>query len=341
MNLHMKNTALIIGMVLCLAFLTVSVTAATTLQITLLTNKQSYWLGDMVQIYGYLDANGSRVYDGMINLEMDTPASSDGGSYPTLFRTLPTGTTPTAQQAIQITTLFCSNDQGLPKSNIKRGTGGHFNVTLLNNNDTAITGYTLTLSVFDTLKGIVDSGYISNSNLLPHGKITYNIPFYVQSGAPLGTARIYANVFTKLPRQGGYLIAYEKNNTFSITDTALAAEQITAKQSPTSQNVLAGANGQWLANFSIPRYRYVGNYSIYTSARYAKTTTTAQKTIEVRVPDVNKDGKINVLDLIKVASKLGWVGTPGSIPEDVDRNGRVNVLDLIKVGQYIGWQQPP
>ena len=52
--------------------------------------------------------------------------------------------------------------------------------------------------------------------------------------------------------------------------------------------------------------------------------------------DVNGDGRVNVLDLISVAGKLGWVGPPGSIPQDQTGDGRVNVLDLILVAKYLG-----
>ena len=56
----------------------------------------------------------------------------------------------------------------------------------------------------------------------------------------------------------------------------------------------------------------------------------------VKLGDVNGDGKVNVLDLISVASQLGWVGPPGSIPQDQTGDGRVNVLDLIFVARYLG-----
>ena len=52
--------------------------------------------------------------------------------------------------------------------------------------------------------------------------------------------------------------------------------------------------------------------------------------------DVNGDGKVNVLDLISVAGKLGWIGPPGSIPQDQNSDGRVNVLDLIFVAGKLG-----
>lgn len=67
----------------------------------------------------------------------------------------------------------------------------------------------------------------------------------------------------------------------------------------------------------------------------------SSKLLVTRIPnsevDINGDGHINVLDLIRVATKLGWQGQPYAIPEDVTKDGKVNVLDLIRVAQYLGW----
>ena len=56
--------------------------------------------------------------------------------------------------------------------------------------------------------------------------------------------------------------------------------------------------------------------------------------------DVNRDGSINVLDLIVVASELGNTGT--NIVVDVNRDGVVNILDLILVaGMFEGVAAAP
>jgi peptide/nickel transport system substrate-binding protein len=48
------------------------------------------------------------------------------------------------------------------------------------------------------------------------------------------------------------------------------------------------------------------------------------------------DWVVNVLDLITVASSVGWTGRPGDIPQDINKDGKVNVLDLILVATNIG-----
>ena len=49
--------------------------------------------------------------------------------------------------------------------------------------------------------------------------------------------------------------------------------------------------------------------------------------------DVNKDGVVNVLDLVLVGRSFG---ASGEIPTDVNGDGSVNVLDLVLVGNAIG-----
>jgi hypothetical protein len=49
--------------------------------------------------------------------------------------------------------------------------------------------------------------------------------------------------------------------------------------------------------------------------------------------DVNADGLVNVLDLIRVGQHQGENGQPGWIAEDVNEDGTINVLDMILIGQ--------
>ena len=57
--------------------------------------------------------------------------------------------------------------------------------------------------------------------------------------------------------------------------------------------------------------------------------------ITARAPlDVNKDGVLNILDLVLVASQFGQTGA--SIPADVNGDGVVNILDLVSVADGIG-----
>jgi hypothetical protein len=88
-----------------------------------------------------------------------------------------------------------------------------------------------------------------------------------------------------------------------------------------------------------PGYGQAGVYSnIHFEVSDGSLTDSEDITITVNQPregcDVNSDGAVNVLDLIRVGQHWGEVGSPGWIPEDVNRDGTVNVLDSILIGQY-------
>ena len=67
-----------------------------------------------------------------------------------------------------------------------------------------------------------------------------------------------------------------------------------------------------------------------------------QFTVEERLltGDVNRDGVVNILDLIRVARQLGQSVAAGS-PVDVNGDGVVNIFDLTLVAQGIGRAAPP
>jgi PKD repeat protein len=54
------------------------------------------------------------------------------------------------------------------------------------------------------------------------------------------------------------------------------------------------------------------------------------------IGDVDGDGFVNVLDMIRVGQHWGETGTPGWMPEDVNKDGTINVLDMIVIGQHWG-----
>ena len=51
--------------------------------------------------------------------------------------------------------------------------------------------------------------------------------------------------------------------------------------------------------------------------------------------DVNRDGDVNILDLIRVAQQLGK-SVPSDSPVDINGDGVVNIFDLTLVAQGIG-----
>ena len=70
-----------------------------------------------------------------------------------------------------------------------------------------------------------------------------------------------------------------------------------------------------------------------------QVTLPSTPTTETRTPafgDINSDGVVNLLDLIRVAASLGQAVPQGGNPADVNQDGVVNVVDLIKVAGALG-----
>ena len=69
-----------------------------------------------------------------------------------------------------------------------------------------------------------------------------------------------------------------------------------------------------------------------------RANTTATKTLTITVGyaawDVNRDGTINVLDMINISQHWGESGTADWILQDVNSDGVINVLDMIIIGQH-------
>ena len=62
---------------------------------------------------------------------------------------------------------------------------------------------------------------------------------------------------------------------------------------------------------------------------------------EIKIPafgDVNRDGAVNILDLVVVAVSFGQTVTEGGNPADVNEDGVVNIVDLVQVAGATRWR---
>jgi hypothetical protein len=87
-----------------------------------------------------------------------------------------------------------------------------------------------------------------------------------------------------------------------------------------------------------PNYDQAGAYTnIHFQVSDGKMT--AFEDIKITVanvvrPDVNDDGSINVLDMIRIGQRWSQTGAGGWIREDVNEDGTINVLDATLIGQH-------
>jgi len=62
---------------------------------------------------------------------------------------------------------------------------------------------------------------------------------------------------------------------------------------------------------------------------------------EVLLTDVNGDGEVNILDLVRVASNFGEPVSDENAAADVNGDGEINILDLVRIAQDFGKSAAP
>jgi hypothetical protein len=80
---------------------------------------------------------------------------------------------------------------------------------------------------------------------------------------------------------------------------------------------------------------------VYASIRFQVSDGSLSDTEDITITvsggvlaDVNNDGAVNSLDMIRVGQHWNETGESGWIPEDINKDGTVNVLDATLVGQH-------
>lgn len=73
---------------------------------------------------------------------------------------------------------------------------------------------------------------------------------------------------------------------------------------------------------------------------YHITTDCTARIRIVLIGDLNGDGVVNILDIVKVAIKYGQSGPPGWIVEDVNRDGYITILDIVTIAIHYGEGYP-
>jgi hypothetical protein len=135
--------------------------------------------------------------------------------------------------------------------------------------------------------------------------IDHNL-FYCPSGYS-GVNKYGTNYMTSNP------LLVNPPSDFSLQSTSPAINAASATYAPDDDYI--GTSRPQGAGYDIGAYEYTGDQT------YPDW-------------DVNADGKINVLDMIRIGQHWGETGQTGWIPEDVNNDGSVNVLDMILVGQH-------
>lgn len=291
--------------ILHLVLLTPLIYAPQTLQITVTTDKQSYDLGENVQVHGNLTLDSVLVQDGLVAIQIDTASGA-----PIVIRTLRTGTLPPQDWKIELLEVVPCDSEGNPKSSFQRGTIAYFKPTIRSTDSIARTVavslnlyYAPSMLPFRALFPL--TGYTINPGETKSSIL--GVP--IQSTAATGGAMVYASVFTTRPKDGGTAYSSEESAPFTITSSSAATAAYTSETvNP------ASTEGNLNLTFKLPSTNGIlGQYTAYANAMYkgedafpliARTNCSFQV---ILTGDIYVDGIVDFRDLSIVARAYGSV----------------------------------
>ena len=302
---------------------------AESLTISLETDKQIYNLGEFVNIYGNLTLNDDEVQDGIVSLEVDNPRGD-----PIVIRTLNTGSVPTTNWPIEIVEIVSCDQNGVPKSSFSRGSYVYIRVRWKNNStDTLYTVVTLYIEFPDK------SPYVAFAavrvNIPPNQTYMVFPSIYLPDDAPTGTAIVYGNVLSELPKNSGTAYCPEKITYFEITTSystqSIQTENIIPQQETT---------GQFNYSFKLKEINgKIGNYTVYSTSSYQGNYAFQLTMFEViLLGDLNGDGIVDIRDISTVGRAFGsYPGHPNWNPiADLNGDNIVDIRDISTVGRNFG-----
>jgi hypothetical protein len=316
MRIHKFVSILII---LHLVLLTPSIYAPQTLQITVTTDKQSYDLGENVQVHGNLTLDGVPVQDGLVAIQIDT-ARGD----PIVIRTLPTGTLPPQDWKIELLEIVPCDSEGNPKSSFQRGATAYFKPTIRSTDSIARTvAISLNLYYAPSMLPFRALFPLTGYTIYPGETKSSILAVPIQSTAATGGAMVYASVFTTRPKDGGTAYSSEKSAPFTITSSSAA----TATYATETVNP-ASTEGNLNLTFKLPSTNGIlGQYTAYANAMYKGEDAfplidrTNHSFQVILTGDIYVDGIVDFRDLNIIARAYG------SVPGDQKWDERA---DLIK-----------
>jgi len=293
------------------------------LVINLYSKSQEYFLNEGITIYGNLTYMGSKVYDGIVALQIIKPENKT-----MTIRVVSTGPTDPTKYLVRITQFYPSDSQGNPRTTpYRKGTFAYLTAYIVNNDVVAYPLY-FAVNIYDQF-GKPWAISISTGTIQPGENKFAIVGYPIPSDFPTGTAAAYAVALTAEPRNNGLPHCPEAKTTFQV-------ESSEAKQIVTSTY----KNGDFRLNISMPFNANPGIYTVYASSVYYYISAFNQLTYKIRVPDINNDGCVDIYDIIIVAVAFGSSeGSPNWNPTaDINGDKTVDIYDLITVAANFGWE---
>jgi len=327
-SVHAIVNVLIITLVIALT----SSASGSNLKLSLATDGQVYDVSEKVLISGNLTLNEEPVSDALVALEIDNPKNETF-----VIRTLIIGSGGSAPWPIEIQELVPCDAYGNPKNSFPQGGYAGFKIKIKNN---AATSYNVisTINLFYANEVPFDAFIFFEGQMDPGQVITNSFwPVPIPSDAFVGDAVAFANIYNKLPRDGGFAYSPEKSAAFSITGHGSGASG-----SASMIVSLEGSTGTFNLTVGLAlTYIRLGNYTIYARTYYQPYIAYHESTFQVRLlGDLFPDGKIDMKDISIVAKAFGsTIGDLNWNPEaDLNPDGKIDMKDIAIVAKAFGTQ---
>jgi hypothetical protein len=296
-------------------------------ELAVTTDYTSYSLGATINVHGQLTLRGVPVTDGLVAIQVD-----DAQGNVRLVRVISTGTPPSPWK-VQIVSLSSVDSQDKPKSTFSRGAWSYFKVTV-ENLDINDAQAMITFNMFDSIGRSVAFSFWGGT-LSAGQRVTRREDILVPTDFYGDTATCYVNVLTGnlqpvFPEFAGQPCCPER----SVAVTITGSKSQTAGSTSAS---VAALSGSYSLAFKLPDDAAIGNYTVFSSARYNAWARTTFDYYWLNT-DVNRDGKVNILDVSKVAKAFGFKAGDAGYNRIVDINGDgvINIVDTATVARDFG-----
>ena len=259
------------------------------LSIIVTTEKQAYYPGETVLIYGNLTFNETLVTDGLVGLQVQDPR--DGLL---IIRTLITGTDPPIAPYVRVSRVIPCDSSGNPKETFKTGTLAYFKIYVINH-DIEPRQALLTVNTYDPNNIPFGSASIKTT-LSAQTSSIFIVSIPIPEDVTTGNATAYANAYTDWPQLEGTPHCTEVSTTFQITNET-SSQSATA--APKSQAVTTPqVNGNYNTTLQLPPQATTGNYTMYVASDYQSERIFNNTTFRV-IPlgDFDGDGAVDSDDV--------------------------------------------
>jgi outer membrane protein assembly factor BamB len=238
--------------------------SAQVLSISTSTDKQLYNIGEQVNISTTITLDGNSI-NHIAAVEVDNPYGN-----PYIIRTIATGNVSDQWWRVQIKNVYTCDSFGNPQTTFSRGQIAYVSLTIKNTDN--YNSYNLLVALFaqSSQNTPILAFYPHRTTIQAGQQLWLMAQLPIPNDAPTGEAKLYASLFTDLPKAMGYPYCPENKTTFYISTTTP-----TMPPQPQYSNI----------TFNFPQGNITaGEYTIYATAHYQVQTKISIKKFTLNGP---------------------------------------------------------